>query len=106
MKIQILPSAREDLAAGFAFYEMQQDGLGTYFLESLFTTIDSLRTQAGIHRKIYGSYRLLAKTFPYAIYYSLEGSTAKVKAVLDCRRDPRWIRSRLLNLSAKRSMGE
>ena len=38
MKIVILPSARDDLADGFDFYERQRAGLGDYFLESLFQT--------------------------------------------------------------------
>jgi hypothetical protein len=42
MRIVILPSARNDLAEGFRFYERQQEGLGGYFLESLFSDIDSL----------------------------------------------------------------
>ena len=35
MKIKILKSAKEDLKEGFHFYELQQKGLGSYFLESL-----------------------------------------------------------------------
>ena len=46
MMIVILPSAREDLAEGSAFYEHQGQGLGTYFLESLFSDIDSLKLYA------------------------------------------------------------
>jgi hypothetical protein len=95
MNITILPSARRDLAIGFAFYENQQRGLGDYFLESLFSDIDSLLLYGGIHRRVFGSYRLLSKRFPYAIYYSLEGEALSVKAVLDCRRDPERIRIRL-----------
>ena len=67
MKIVILPSAREDLADGFEFYEQQEAGLGSYFLESLFSDIDSLRLYAGIHRQVFGNHRLLSKRFPYAI---------------------------------------
>lgn len=52
MKIVILPSARDDLAGGFRFYENQEKGLGDYFLESLFSDIDSLRLYAGIHRVV------------------------------------------------------
>lgn len=95
MKVEILPSAVADLALGFAFYDKQQTGLGNYFLNSLFADIDSLANYAGIHRKVYGSHRLLAKTFPFAVYYSLEGDRVRVKAVLDCRRDPHWIRAKL-----------
>ena len=88
MKIVILPSVRDDLEAGFQFYEHQQEGLGNYFLESLFSDIDSLHLYAGIHRKVFDNHRLLSKRFPYAIYYSEEAGTVFVKAVLDCRRDP------------------
>jgi len=87
MKIVILPSARDDLAAGFQFYESRGEGLGSYFLESIFSDIDSLILYAGIHRKVFGSHRLLSKRFPYAVYY--------VKAVLDCRRSPTRHRRRL-----------
>jgi hypothetical protein len=47
MKIRILKSAREDLIEGFHFYELQREGLGSYFLESLFSDIESLKLFAG-----------------------------------------------------------
>lgn len=43
MKIRILESAREDLKEGFYFYESQERGVGSYFLESLFSDIASLK---------------------------------------------------------------
>jgi hypothetical protein len=63
MKIVILPAARDDLADGLRFYEHQQEGLGGYFLESLFSDIDSLHLYAGIHRKVFANHRLLSKRF-------------------------------------------
>ena|ERR1019366_1491499 len=98
MKIVNLTSAQEDLEQGFAFYEQQEPGIGNYFLESLFSDIDGLRLYAGIHRNIFGFYRLLSKRFPYAIYYSVENDTVFVWAVLDCRQDPERIRERLTSL--------
>ncbi len=95
MKVEILPSAREDLAEGFAFYEVQQAGLGAYFFDSVSSDIDSLALYGGIHRRVFGAHRLLARTFPYAVYYDVVSDSARVKAVLDCRRDPRWIRRKL-----------
>jgi hypothetical protein len=95
MKIVILPSARDDLADGFEFYQHQAEGLGSYFLESLFSDIDSLILYAGIHRKVFGSHRLLSKRFPFAVYYTTEAEMIFVKAVLDCRRDPKYHRQRL-----------
>ena len=95
MKVSILPSAMEDLEDGFRFYEQQVTGLGSYFLETLFSDIDSLKLYAGTHQQVFGYYRLLSKRFPYAVYYSFVAETVKVNAVLDCRRDPDWILERL-----------
>ena len=95
MKIRILPSAMEDLSIGFQFYESQNPGLGSYFLETLFSDIDSLKLYAGIHIKVYEYHRLLSNRFPYAIYYSIDSETVLINAVLDCRINPEAIRERL-----------
>ncbi len=93
MKIRILSSAFNDLARGRDFYEQQGEGLGGYFLDSLFSDIDSLMLYAGIHRQFFGFHRLLSKRFPHAIYYWMEtGNEAVVYRVLDCRQDPQKIR--------------
>ncbi len=47
MKVEILDAAQEDLLDGFRFYECQSEGLGDYFLDSLFSDIDSLQIYAG-----------------------------------------------------------
>ena len=96
MKIRLLTSAFNDLADGRDFYERQGEGLGEYFLDSLFSDIDSLVLYAGIHRKVFGFHRLLSKRFPHAIYYQLEnGNTAVVYRVLDCRQHPGRTRANL-----------
>ncbi len=95
MKIRILSSAIEDLSNGFKFYESQRRNLGSYFLESLISDIDSLKLKAGVHQKVFGHYRLLSKRFPYAIYYKKESDEILIDAILDCRRNPNWIKERL-----------
>ncbi|MDA1275685.1 MAG: type II toxin-antitoxin system RelE/ParE family toxin [Verrucomicrobia bacterium] len=95
MNIVNLPSAREDLADGFVFYEEREEGVGSYFLESLFSDIESLRLCAGMHRKVFGFHRLLSKRFPYAVYYSMEEDTVFIWAVVDCRQDPASIQRKL-----------
>lgn len=37
MKVRVLRSALEDLAAGRRFYDQQADGVGSYFFDSLFS---------------------------------------------------------------------
>ena len=66
-----------------------------YFLDSLFSDIDSLALYAGIHRKVFGHHRLLSKRFPYAIYYQTGGEGVVVHRVLDCRQDPRQTKAAL-----------
>lgn len=95
MKIVILPSAMNDLVDGFLFYENQEERLGDYFWNSIFADVDSLRIYGGIHRKVFGFHRLLAKKFPFAIYYAVESDKIFIRAVLDSRRDPKWIRQKL-----------
>ena len=96
MKIKILASAGQDLIDGYWFYEKQAEGLGTYFLDSLFSDIDSLIINAGIHPLHFGKYhRMLSKRFPFAVYYRVENKTALVYGVLDCRSSPAWIKKKL-----------
>lgn len=96
MIVKILDSALEDLDRGRRFYERQGEGLGAYFLDSLFSEIDSLVLFGGIHRAFFGYQRLLAKRFPYAIYYKVEdGRVVTVWRVLDLRQAPAKIRHAL-----------
>lgn len=94
--IRISEDALEDLNDGYLFYEAQEAGLGDYFASCLRADIEALRVYAGIHRVVYRDYhRLLSRVFPYGIFYTVEGDTAVVWAVIDLRRDPAWIRQRL-----------
>ena len=52
MKIKILTSASHDLIDGYWFYEKQSEGVGAYFLDTLYSDIDSLVVNAGIHPRI------------------------------------------------------
>jgi len=95
MKIEILEAAEKDLLGGYEFYERQSKGLGNYFLDSLFSDIESLYLYSGIHGRHFGYHRLLSKRFPFAIYYLIRNDIIQIYAVLDCRRNPSWIRNRL-----------
>jgi hypothetical protein len=95
MNLRILASARNDLADGRDFYERQGEGLGGYFLDSLFSDIASLVLYAGIHRKVFGFHRLLSKRFPYGIYYQFNGQDVIVYRALDLRKNPHKIRAAL-----------
>ncbi len=95
MRIKILSSAVDDLYAGQVFYERQGRDLSCYFLDSLFSDIDSLLLYGGIHPKVFGYHRLLSSRFPWAVYYRIEDDVVLVVRVLDLRRDPNRIQRSL-----------
>ena len=95
MDIRLLESAKDDLRAGYWFYEVQRKGLGDYFLDCLQADVRSLQLYAGVHATADGFFRMLAKRFPFAVYYLVDQNRIDVYAILDCRRDPTWIASKL-----------
>jgi len=54
MQLRILKSAFGDLDQARALYAQHGEALGDYFLDSLFTDIDSPALYAGIHAQIWG----------------------------------------------------
>lgn len=74
---------------------MQQVGLGAYFLDTLFSDIESLLLHAGVHVRVFGYFRALSRRFPYAIYYKLNGEMIEIWRVLDCRQHPHRTRKAL-----------
>ena len=63
MRIEILDEAEKDLIDGFAFYERRSKGLGV---------LSRFHLYAGIRLLHFGYHRLLAKRFPFAIYYRIQ----------------------------------
>lgn len=95
MRIKVLKQAKEDIALARNFYDAQELGVGDYFLTQITAEIDSLVYLAGVHRVVDGFHKMVARRFPYAIYYRVAGDCVKVYAVLDTRRNPDWIAARL-----------
>jgi hypothetical protein len=98
VRIEILTQAKEDLYEGWLFYERQQPGMGDYFLDSLCADIDSLHLHHGYHRKFFGFHRMIARVFPFSIYYRLSDNVIHVDAVVDQRRNPESVKQLLLRL--------
>ena len=95
MNIQILDAAERDLIEGYRFYEKQSQGLGQYFLDAIYADIESLHLYFCTHPEHFGYHRLLAKRFPFAVYYRVVGQYIRIYAILDCRQDPASTQSRL-----------
>jgi hypothetical protein len=96
VKINILDLAERDLIEGFRFYQAQEAGLGSYFVNSLYSDIESLSLYAGVHERPFKDYyRLLSRRFPFAVFYTFTDGMVSIHAVLDCRSNPAWLRARL-----------
>jgi len=93
--LSVTELAKEDLKIGQKFYERQSINSGDYFIDSLLTDLESLKFYAGIHKQHFDYYKMLAKRFPFAIYYDIEGDTAVIHAILDTRQNPSLIKIRL-----------
>ncbi len=93
--VVVLKEVVDDLNDGKAFYDQSEIGVGDYFWNSLIADIESLKTYAGIHPREHGLYRMLARRFPYAVYYEVADNMAYVVAVLPMRRSPLWIKGKL-----------
>jgi len=96
-QVTVLAFAYEDMQSIKDFYDKQADHLGNYFVNSILTDIESLSFYGGIHQKYFGLYRMLAKRFPYAIYYDIEDDRVAVYAVLDLRANPKTNSEKLMN---------
>ncbi len=90
-----LKEVKKDLDRGESFYEIQESGIGKYFRDCIISDMESLYLYAGIHEKYLGTYKLLSKRFPYAVYYIIKDNTVIVVAVLDMRRNPSSINRQL-----------
>lgn len=90
--IKLSETAIAGLEQGYRFYERQEQRLGDYFKTSLQSEIEGLKVTAGIHRQVYGHHRLICRIFPFAIYYTFADEMVIIWAIIDCRKDPNWIR--------------
>jgi len=95
MVVKIENSAEADLIEIYWFYEDHEAGAGEYFLTMIQPEIQELAVIGGVHRKRHGLHFCASRRFPHGFYYRVDGEIVKVFAVLDCRRDPHWIRSQL-----------
>jgi plasmid stabilization system protein ParE len=78
-----------DIESAFDWYETEEPGLGLEFLEQLRAAyLRILGNPLGYQELRSGIRRGLTRQFPYAVYFSIEGDTILILAVLHTARDP------------------
>jgi hypothetical protein len=91
MRIEILSEAEDDLVAGAKFYERRRAGLADYFLNSLYSDIDSLLLYAGIHRLIVGFHWVSVEAISFCDFLSFwprQGADSGLRRVGFAPRSP------------------
>jgi len=87
-RLVIRPRAEADLREARNWYESQRSGLGAEFLGEIDTTIQTLVRDPQRHPIYYrGFYRVLARRFPYKVFYRLEDDRIILFRILHARRD-------------------
>ena len=78
-----------EVEAAFEWYEGEEPNLGIEFLEQVRSTYYRILENPLAYQELRsGIRRALTRQFPYAIYFSIEGETILILAVLHTARDP------------------
>jgi plasmid stabilization system protein ParE len=88
-RLEAEPAVEFDVEGAFEWYEAEEPSLGFAFLEQLRAAYGRiLETPLAYQELRSGIRRALTRQFPYAVYFSIEGYTILVLAVLHTARDP------------------
>jgi len=87
--IEAESAVEADVQAAFDWYEGEEPGLGFEFLAELRAAYELIVDHPVGYQDIRsGVRRALTRRFPYAVYFSVEGETIVIVAVLSTARDP------------------
>jgi toxin ParE1/3/4 len=89
LPIRLLPEARDEFDAAVDWYEQQQPGLGTAFLDRVRDVFARIAANPQLHAVVYQDVRkAVVQKFPYVVLYQEEASEVVVIAVFHTARDP------------------
>jgi toxin ParE1/3/4 len=93
-RLVIRPRAETDLCEARDWYESQRAGLGSEFVAEIDAIMQALVHDPQRHAVYYRDFRrILARRFPYKLFYRLEDDRIIVFRILHARRDhPRLLR--------------
>lgn len=87
--IEATPAVEADVEAAFDWYEGEEPGLGFDFLDELRAAYQRIQERPFTYQDLRsGIRRALTRRFPSAVYFSIEGETIVIVAVLGTARDP------------------
>jgi toxin ParE1/3/4 len=92
MRLVLRRQAKLDLADARRWYEEKRPGLGDSFLDAIDAVLAVVLDHPHLHPRVSERVRRASVSrFPYGIFYTVEGDTLRVIAILHNARDPeRW----------------
>ena len=96
MRFEFHPEALAEYREAALHYAQSQPDLDLRFIECVEQAIRKI-TEAPTRWRIFeqGIRRCLVRVFPYAILYSIESDYVLIVAVMHCKREPGYWRSRI-----------
>lgn len=95
LPLRVSPSAAHDVSSAAEWYDSERAGLGRRFLAEVKRVSKRVQHAPGQLPLVDdGVRRALLRTFPYAMFFSVESDAIVVPAVLHLRRDPEEWRRR------------
>ncbi len=93
---QFHPEALKEADDAALFYQKQQPGLETRFLDALEDAITRIRRNPLLYRKIDGEIRKCRLLrFPYGVIYRIKADQIEILAIMHLRRQPGYWKLRL-----------
>jgi plasmid stabilization system protein ParE len=94
MRVTFHPAAEIELYDAALYYESQQHGLGSAFLQAIETAMDEIRENPMASPRVQGVVRSKrVRRFPYSVMYSAENGDLRILAIANHKRRPLyWLR--------------
>lgn len=96
MVVKFLEPAQAELVEAIAYYDSQEQGLGSQFAEEVRRTIERIlqypEAWSPISKR---TRRCRTNKFPYGIIYQIQGDVVLIVAVMHLRREPMTWKNRL-----------
>ena len=96
-KLVVKSSAETDVLDGYLDYEGRLNGLGERYLSEIEDALLRIKSNSYLYQEIDPDIRrAVVRKFPYLVFYTIEGETIFVLAILHAAQNPKYIATRLL----------
>jgi toxin ParE1/3/4 len=94
-RVRFEEGVESDLVEASFWYERQRIGLGDRFLSVVFDTLDRIAEMPQAYPRAHGeTRRVRVPSFPYSVYFRIDGDDVAVLAVMHNSRHPRHWQSK------------